>query len=313
MEGMSHVYKSTPPSLDGSARITRGYPAITATVVNTRIPAITYANWFSYELDFVSENHEIRRAFQQTCATFPRQQIRFVGDAGLDDRKIFGWVDACEAQFVIRAGHLNRRVEVYNPFLDRWEAERLGDLVDTIYYRAAFQVAFTHAGTTRLARVQLGWLLLRLPDSHQKIWMLVAERDSREKPLVLLTNAPLNDVAQVRRVYSDWRLRTRIEHGYRFHQEQGLDVEDVRVRTMERMRRIYALVLLAAQFVFFVMTSWPTNAVTWLRELGGKLGLTTDRDGPYLLLCGMRAVYQTIATLSLLAIRPFPQQGFTYG
>ena len=185
--------------------------------------------------------------------------------------------------------------------------------MDTIPCQATFQVAFTHAGTIKLARVSLGWLLLRLPDSHQKVWMIVAERDGKEKPLVLLTNVPLDDVAQVRQVYSDWRLRTRIEHGYRFHQEQGLDVEDVRVRTLERMRRVYALLLLAAQFVFFGMDDWPTAAVQWLRELGGKLGLTTDRDGPYVLLCGMRAVYQTVATLTYLAIRPFPHQGFTYG
>ena len=34
-----------------------------------------------------------------------------------------------------------------------------------------------------------------------------------------------------------------IEHGYRFDQEQGLDVEDIRVQTMQRMRRLFALVL----------------------------------------------------------------------
>ncbi|MBN1218401.1 MAG: hypothetical protein JXM69_05705 [Anaerolineae bacterium] len=44
---MSTVYKSTPPQLNGQARLTSGYPAITASVVNTRVPAVTYANWFS--------------------------------------------------------------------------------------------------------------------------------------------------------------------------------------------------------------------------------------------------------------------------
>ena len=313
MEGVSHVRKSTPPNLDGSARITRGYPAITATVVNTRVPAITYANWFSYQLDFVSENHEIHRAIAQTCTSFPGQQIRFVGDAGLDNRKVFAWMTEGKAQFVIRASHLERLVEVYNHFLDRWEPERLGDMVDTIPWKATFQVAFTHAGTTRFTQEKLAWLLLRLPKSHQHIWMIVAEQEGKEKPLVLLTNVPLEKVAQVQKVYSDWRLRTRIEHGYRFHQEQGLDVEDVRVRTLERMRRVFALVLLAAQFVFFVMENWPTTAVHWLRQLGGKLGLTTDRDGPYVLLCGMRAIYQTVAALTHLATKPFPHGAFTYG
>jgi hypothetical protein len=52
LEGVSIVRKSTPPPLNGKARLTRGYPAITATVVNTQVPATTYANWFSYTVDF---------------------------------------------------------------------------------------------------------------------------------------------------------------------------------------------------------------------------------------------------------------------
>ena len=62
LEGVSTVRKSTPPPLQGKARLTRGYPAITATVVNTRVPATTYANWFSYTVDFRSENWELKRA-----------------------------------------------------------------------------------------------------------------------------------------------------------------------------------------------------------------------------------------------------------
>src|ERR687893_738205 len=47
LQGVSTVRKRTPPPLHGKARLTRGYPAITATVVTTRVPATTSANWFS--------------------------------------------------------------------------------------------------------------------------------------------------------------------------------------------------------------------------------------------------------------------------
>ncbi len=63
LEGVSTIYKSTSPQLNGQARLTPGYPAITATVVNTKIPAVTYANWFSYTTDFLSENLEIKPMF----------------------------------------------------------------------------------------------------------------------------------------------------------------------------------------------------------------------------------------------------------
>jgi hypothetical protein len=82
----------------------------------------------------------------------------------------------------------------------------------------------------------------------------------------------LLNVATAQQVYANWRLRGRIEHGYRFDQEQGLDVEDVRVRTLERMRHIFALVLAAAQFVFFIarpaQRKWYSGCENWTVSWG---------------------------------------------
>ena len=276
LDGVSIVRKSTPPSLDGKARLTRGYPAITATVVNTRVPATTYANWFSYTVDFRSAYWEIKRALRLTRAVFRHQRLRFVADSGLDDQKIFAWVAAVEGEFVIRAKHLNRIVEVAKPRLQRWETEHLQDLVDTVPFATRWEVEFQHAGTTRQATVKGGWLHLRLPGPQQELWAVVAEEydraDRATRTLVLLTNVPVTTEAVARAVYEDWRLRGRIEHGYRFDQEQGLDVEDMRVQTQARMQRLFALVLAAAHFVFHVMQTWPPAAVTWLRLLGASWG-----------------------------------------
>jgi hypothetical protein len=311
LEGVSTVHKSTPPNLEGKARLAHGYPALTATVVNTPVPAISYANWFSYQTaDFISQNREIQRSIRTTCWVFPDHRLRFVMDSGGDDQKIFAWMQQAKAEFVIAATHLERLVEVYNPRLDRWESEHLQDLVDSVIWEVTYQTLFHHAGRTRLAQVKMGWFRLRLPETHQELWALVAEDDLFDRTLVLLTNVPLQSETLAKELYSDWRLRGRIEQGYRFDQEQGLDIEDLRVQTLERMRRLFALVLLAAQFVFHLMRHWPAKAVLWLRKLGGKLGLTTDRNGPYILLRGLSAVWQTVATLSWTAIQPFPHHLF---
>jgi hypothetical protein len=167
----SMVHKSTPPDRHGKARLARGYPAITATVVNTRVPATTYANWFSYTRGFISENREIHRAIRTTCHLFPERRVRFVGDSGLDDQKIFEWMgQEEEAEFVIRASHLERLVEVHNRRLDRWERESLQDLVQTVPLAAeSWQVTFSHAGVNRMATIRVGWLELRLPETHQRL------------------------------------------------------------------------------------------------------------------------------------------------
>ena len=309
LEGVSTVHKSTPPNLEGEARLAHGYPAMTATVVNTAVPALSYANWFSYKTaDFLSQNREIQRSIRTTRWVFPGQKRRFVMDSGGDDQKIFAFLQPDE--FIITATHLERLVEVHNTRLDRWETEHLQDLVDCVLWQATYQAAFHHAGRTRLANLKMGWFQIRLPDSHQELWALVVESDLESRILTLLTNVPILNETIAQEIYNDWRLRGRIEHGYRFDQEQGLDLEDLRVHTVERMLRIFTLVLEAAQFVFFLMKRWPPKAVLWLRKLGGKLGLKTDRDGPYILLRGLSAVWQTVATLSWTAIQPFPHQLF---
>ena len=287
LEGVSTEYKKTPPNLAGEARLARGYPALTATIVNTPVPVISYASWFSYQTpDFLSQNREFQRSIRTTRWVFPNQHLRFVVDSGGDDQKIFAWMEQAQAEFVITATHLERRVEVYNDRLDRWESEILADLVASVPWATTFPVRFKHAGRTRRAKVKMGCLLIRLPATQQKVWVLVCEDNFFNRTLVLLTNVPIRDQAQAQVVYNDWRLRSRIEHGYRFDQEQGLDVEDLRVQTLERMRRLFALVLLAAQFVFYLMAHWPSQALLWLRKLGGKLGLRCDRDGPYILMRG---------------------------
>jgi hypothetical protein len=309
LEGVSTVHKSTPPDLKGEARLARGYPAMTATVVNTTVPAISYLNWFSYQTpDFLSENREIQRSIRTTRWVFPGRKLRFVGDSGLDDQKNFAFWGTDE--FIVAAKHMDRLVEVYNGRLHRWETEHLQDLVDCVLWQATYQAAFHHAGRTRLANLKMGWFQIRLPDSHRELWALVVESDLESRILTLLTNIPILNETIAQEIYNDWRLRGRIEHGYRFDQEQGLDVEDLRVQTVERMRRIFALVLAAAQFVFSIAKRWPPKAVLWLRKLGGKLGLKSDRDGPYILLRGLSAVWQSAATLSLLSILPFPHHLF---
>ncbi len=85
----------------------------------------------------------------------------------------------------------------------------------------------------------------------------------------------------------------------------SLDVEDVRVRTLERMRRIFELVPAGTPFVFFIAKSWPQDAVLWLQQRGDKLGLKSDRRVGLTSATGLSAVLQAIATFSRPTIQPF--------
>lgn len=96
-------------------------------------------------------------------------------------------------EFVIRAGHLECWVEVYNERLDRWELEYLQDLVDTVPFTHTFSVTFNHARKRRRTNVKVGWLTLRLPTTHQRLWAIVVYDPPLDRTLVLLTNVPPAD------------------------------------------------------------------------------------------------------------------------
>jgi hypothetical protein len=85
---------------------------------------------------------------------------------------------------------------------------------------------------------------------------------------VLITSVPIESADDAETVYTEWRYRPQVEHTYRFDQEDSLDIENMRVRTVERMRRVFALTLIATLFVYHIGHVWPYKAVLWLRRLG---------------------------------------------
>ena len=81
-------------------------------------------------------------------------------------------------------------VEVYHARLDRRETEHLQDLIDCVPWQITYQIAFQHAGRSRLADLKMGWFQSRLPETQQQVWTLVAEDILHPNTLTLLTNIP---------------------------------------------------------------------------------------------------------------------------
>lgn len=182
------------------------------------------------------------------------------------------------------------------------------DLVQTVPGALGFEISFRHAGKIVRAKVTLDWFQIRVPDTGQVLWVVVGQSDYFEDPLVLLTNRPVTSALEAQRVYRDWMHRPTIEHFYRFIQEDGLDVEEIQVQTMERQRRTLlrrpagASVLACALFVLRAPGIWSTATIAWLRALGSSLvGTKMDRKGPYALLLGFQSVFSTVALFSAIA------------
>jgi hypothetical protein len=304
LEGVSVIWKSTPPGSlpKRRARLTPGYPALLAYTVNLPQPAIPYARLFSYKTpDFDSENKEIFRGLRTIRTVLSGQRVCIVADAGFDDRKFFSRCGQHRLECVVRAAR-DRLIDVYNPQLSRWEREHLKDMVESMPGRACFETTLTHAGKTLPMRVQLDWFRFRVPDSTQDLWVVVAESDHFPDPLVLITNREVSSVPSAQDVYEDWCLRPGIEHFYRFIQEEGLDIEKILLRNLERRRRVFGLVLVLALFVLRLPDVWSPALVQWIRSLASSTaGTAMDRHGPYTLLAGIQSLLAARAVLSSLA------------
>ncbi len=313
LEGVSTVHKSSPPDRKGKARLVRGYPALTACVVNLPEPALTYAQWFSYTRDFLSENAELRNAMTNTRQLYPDLPLCFVADSGLDDQKLFAHAQSVQATFIIRVQHEERLVDIWDECRHRFERTTVGHLRATLPSMLKLETTFTHARQTRTVQVALGWLSLYLPDEDTPLWLLAIHDPDLDRDIALLTNRPILTAAHAESVFVTWRFRPDIEHTYRLDQEAGLDVEDMRVQTLEHMRRVFVMVLAAASFLYHIDQTWQPETLHWLRSLGGKLGTLCDLDGLYLLLDGIAAVLSTTATLVFVRANPFPRPKDTYG
>lgn len=139
------------------------------------------------------------------------------------------------------------------------------------------------------------------------MWALVVRRCDDEPELVLLTTIPITNAAQAQLAFEQWRMRPAIEHTYRFEQEQGLDVEDMRVRSSSGHASAFRAGL--ADHPLCRSSGCHLASLGWR----GKLGLKTNLDGLNLLLAGISFVFTTAATLSFACAHPFPFFSLTYG
>ena len=312
VEGISTVHKATPPGPDGKARLTSGFPTVLCEIVNLPQPAIPYAHFFSYTTDdFLSQNLEVQRAIRETVAVTTGYPVCFVTDSEWDDHAMFAYFAAQEATtFIIRAKY-NRRLQVYNARLDRWEDEYLWNLRDSMAGQVCRKTFFHHAGQTRVGRSTLDWIQARFAPDSPTYWAVIIDTDLFDTPLVLWTNRAVTNAERALAVYADWQRRPTIEHLHRFIQEDGLLVEDMQLEPLESKRRLFLLILAAALFVLRLPDMWEPSLITWVRQLASAIvGTAMDREGFYLLLYGITAVLTTLATLHAAAVRhPFPRYG----
>lgn len=98
----------------------------------------------------------------------------------------------------------------------------------------------------------------------------LTEEDNEESLLGLLTNREALSLKRAQDVYREWHLRHRIEDGYCFEQEAGLNVEQVMMHFLEGIQRMFVSVLWDTHLIAHILASCP-NLVNPACCLGSRL------------------------------------------
>ena len=165
------------------------------------------------------------------------------------------------------------------------------ECAETLPLPAVFHATFTYARKHWDATIRLGYCRIRLPTAHHlECWLLVGHANIFRKPLWLLTTVPVLDLDAAIALWWQFRTHPPIEHLFRLLQERGLDIEDIRLRTQERIEKLVAVVWAAAQSLWQLSLSFAPAARRWLRRLGGGADDKRGSNGLYLLLYGLFAL-----------------------
>lgn len=275
-----------------------GYNHLIGLAVGAKHVGLVFSKTISYVTEeFVSLNRDIFRAMRYSHQVLAGHTLRFICDRGFDDEKIFAFItDLCE-QFVIRLYH-NRTLLLQRGGV---RVERsLKEVVREIRQPIRLDAWFRQRGRWRKSLVTLGYVQLWLPDHKHPYYLLVSHAHGIGQDWLLLTNVPIHSSKQAQEIWFNYRRRWRVETTFRFLQRDGLRWDDFKVLNFDAIQRLITLVLVAALFLLNIRLFLDDSSLQILLTLGGKQGLKSERDGPYLVLRGLQKVVGCLSTLALL-------------
>jgi hypothetical protein len=275
-----------------------GYNQLVALAVGAKSVGFVFSKTISYLAgDFVSLNRDVFRAIRYSHKVLVGHTLRFICDRGFDDEKIFALVVSMCQQFVIRLYH-NRTLLVRRGAAQ--VEQSMEEIARQITQLLRFDTWLKRGGRWHKCLVTLGYVRVWLPNHEHSYYLLVSHVHGTGQEWMLLTNVPISNAEQAQEIWFNYRRRWRIETTFRFLQKEGLRWDDFKVLDFGAIRRLITVVLIAALFLLNIRLFLDQASLQLLLTLGGKQGLKSERDGPYLVLRGYQKLLGCLATLAVL-------------
>jgi hypothetical protein len=239
---------------DGSTgELVNGYWLVEAyTSVGHKNPVPVLLEPFSHQEPYSpGQNPVVLKAVEKIFKTTGKRGV-LVADRGFDSAVFFeDWLDN-KYRFVVRLvgkRHLLRFIEPDSKNSSgQWTPICSGVLAEQMSTLHPFSRVVKRHGKVILRFSQIGWIKVRLPGREEVLTMVVSRMAGEDMPMMMLTNLPVENAEDAKRILRYYIRRWECEEGIRFLKSQ---VHLERIRTF-RWCAIRRLVLLAVLVMIYI-------------------------------------------------------------
>src|SRR5699024_9344546 len=218
---------------DGSTgKIEDGYWTTNMIAVGpkTKHPISVYSHLYSScEEGFISENEETYKGFRYVDRLLADRKATFVMDRGYDNIEVMKRVLGQGDNFIIRLKK-NRNLLYQNKKYS----------VHDLAIRRKGKINFRSEIKGSVYDLKVSHITAEIPSLKAKKLTMVVVYGYGKEPMVLITNKRVGKKAEVLSILKAYLTRWRIEEMFRV-QKQEFQLEDIRVRSLTSLRRMFLL------------------------------------------------------------------------
>jgi hypothetical protein len=178
-----------------------------------------------------------------------------VVDRGFDGWVMFeDWLDN-KYRFVARLVG-NRHLLRFYGGSGQWLPLRADQLADQTPTPHRFHKLVKRHGKPALRITQIGWVKVRLPDRDEDLTLVISRLAGSDKPMMLLTNLPVENLKDAKRVLRFYIRRWECEEAIRFLKNQ-VNLEKIRTFRWSAIRRLVLLAVLVMIYLGWLVEKHP--------------------------------------------------------
>jgi hypothetical protein len=138
----------------------------------------------------------------------------------------------------------------------QWVPIRAGQLADQVPTPYRFDKLIKRRGKPSIRITQIGWMEVRLPGRDEVLTLVVSRLAGQNKPMMLLTNLPVENLKDAKRILRFYIRRWECEEAIRFLKDQ-VQLEKIRTFRWSAIRRLVLLAVLVMIYLGWLVEAHP--------------------------------------------------------